>query len=123
MALLIVASVVVVAMMSGRARRRQAVLGAGRGLGRGRGITPNRGVNWNRDGEHAKYILRGYLANNPNFATWSAFKRSHSQWIISATNESGYYTNDNLRRNYNNTIKRYQDHIDPETDYDGERVL
>lgn len=98
--------------------------GRGRGMGRGKGAAPHVGITFDRDGEHAKQILRGYLANDPNYSTWDAFKNAHSTtWIISKNNPTGFYINDNMRRNYHAVLKRYNDHIDPNNPFDGQSVF
>jgi hypothetical protein len=76
-------------------------------------------LTWNRNGDHAKHILRGYLGQQPAFANWNAFKAAHASWILSDQNQSGYYTGDNLCRNFKETLKRYHKHIDPNDPYDG----
>jgi len=97
-----------------------ASTGRRRGNGRGRGSQPVAGITFDRNGAHAREILQGYLSNDPNFLTWDAFKSHKNSWIISATNPGGSYTLDNLRRNYRAVIKRYHDHIDPNSPYDGQ---
>ena len=93
---------------------------ASHGNGRGRGRQPLTGVAFDRNGEHAKQILRGYLANDPSYLTWSAFKSGPgSTWIITAGNPNGSYSLDNLRRNYDRVLKRYHKHIDPNDPFDG----
>jgi len=106
-----------VALMSGRGSARAGT--GGRGLGRGNGRVPNNGITWDSKGKHAKYILKNHLAGKADFVDWDAFRPKHLSWIISPTNPHGFYTNDNLRRNFKNTIKRYFDHIDPNNPYDG----
>jgi len=102
------------------AGRRGAASG-GKGLGRSRGRQPATGIAWDRNGEHAKQILRGYLSNDPHYLSWDSFKtRVGAAWIISATNPAGSYTLDNLRRNYANVLKRYHKHIDPNDPFDGQ---
>ena len=103
-----------VVLMSGRGRGRGV-----HGLGRGRGVQALRGLTWNRNGDHAKHILRGYLSEQPAFANWNAFKAGHASWILSDQNPSGYYAMGNLNRNFKETLKRYHKHIDPNDPYDG----
>jgi len=119
---LVCASFAAIALMSGRPPRGGRAVrgrGLGRGLGRGRGTQAVRGLTWNRNGDHAKAILRGYLGQQPAFATWNAFKAAHASWILTEQNPSGYYVQDNLCRNYKETLKRYHKHIDPNDPYDG----
>lgn len=102
--------------MSGRGRQAR-----GRGMGRGRGAQPRVGVTFDRDGPHAQQILRGYLASDPKYLSWEEFKKAFSAtWIINATNPTGFYTLDNMRRNYRAVLKRYHDHIDPNNPFDGQ---
>jgi len=93
--------------------------GGGRG---GRNQQLPRGRQWDRDGDHANYILRGYIAGNPNFADWRAFKAAHTSWLLTAANPTGYYLNDNLRRNFNGTIDRWERFQNPDDDFDGEHT-
>jgi len=124
MALLSLASAsVAIVLMSGRpprgGRGGRGSRSNNPGLGRGRGVQALKGLTWNRNGDHAKQIVRGYLAGQPQFADWDAFKRANSSWILSQSNPSGYYVQDNLCRNFKETLKRYHKHIDPNDPYDG----
>lgn len=104
----------------GRGRGGRGGRGQGGGGGVGNGGGRLQGRVWNRDGEHAKYILRNYLAGHPNFQSWNDFKDTHANWMLSASNPTGYYLQHNMRRNFNAVIDRYEHHIDPDMDYDGE---
>ena len=91
----------------------------GNGRGRGKGRIAARGVTWDRDGEDALYILKGYIAGDPKFADWEAFRSNHSNWLITGANPKGTYVTDNMRRNFREVLLRYHNHLDPNKAYDG----
>jgi len=96
--------------------------GGGGGGRAGRNQQLPQGRQWDRDGDHANYILHAYLAGNPNFADWRAFKVALTSWLLTAANLTGYYLNDNLRRNFNSTIDCWEHFQNPDDDFDGEHT-
>jgi len=100
---------------------------AGRGRGRGgRGGRNDAGLcgrSWNCNGEHAKEILRHWIDQTPGWLTVDEFAETKSDWILHHGNPRGFYLWVNLRRNYKATIDRYENHINPEIDFDGASFL
>lgn len=97
--------------------------GAGKGLGRGKGVAPRKGITFDRNGEHAREILRGWLAGETAYQTWDDFLLAHKAWLLSPDGKSGFYLQNNLNCNYNAVIKRYSKHVDPNDPYDGACLL
>jgi len=127
----LIASVVALALIATRRTARApaarapapapAAAGRGRGLGRGRGMEPRVGVHFDRDGPHAKEILRGWLSGNPNFQEWRAFVDHKNDWLVTADGD-GFCTKDNMRRNCHAVTARHTRHADPNDDCDGQHL-
>jgi len=128
----LIASVVALALIAARRTARApaarapappaAGRGRGRGLGRGRGMEPRTGVAFDRDGPHAKEILRGWLSGNPNFQEWRAFCSHKEGWLRTADG-NGFCTKDNMRRNCHAVMARCTRHADPNDDCDGQCAM
>jgi len=96
--------------------------------GRGGGATaggrkPAKGLGWDRNGTDAREILREYIRGTPNYQTWDAFKVYRRNWIISKDNPDGKYDITNLNRNYKKLIERYNNHMNPNMQFDGATIL
>ena len=101
---------------AGAGAARQASQAA---CGRQGGRAPQQGIPWERFGENAKYILRGYIRGDPAFQDFTSFQRANPTWFITAANPTGFYLARNMNRNFRNLISNYNQHMDPNVDFDG----
>jgi len=113
--LLLFVAPLVATMMAARAAGR----GRGRGGRGGRSDAGLRGRSWNRNGDHAKEILRNWINRTPGWLTVDDFASTKADWILHHGNPTGFYLWVNLRRNYRATIERYENHMNPSIDFDG----